>query len=53
MVKEVVRVYDETATEKEIYAITHSKSAEQVKNLEDGEVIEPVNFVQYIDENDK
>lgn len=53
MVKEVLRVFDEGTTKKQIFAITHSKTAEQVKNLPDGEVIEPVNFVQYIDENDK
>lgn len=53
MVKEVLRVFDEGTTKKQIFAITHSKTAEQAKNLPDGEVIEPVNFVQYIDENDK
>lgn len=53
MVKEVLRVFDESTTKKQMFAITHSKTAEQVKNLEDGEVIDPVNFVQYIDENDK
>lgn len=53
MVKEVLRVFDETATKKQIYAITHRKTTEQIKNLPDGEVIVPVNFVQYIDENDK
>lgn len=53
MVKEIIRVFDEETTKKQLFAITHSKTAEQVKNLPDGEVIDPVNFVQYIDENDK
>lgn len=53
MVKEVLRVFDESTTKKQMFAITHSKTAEQVKNLSDGEVIDPVNFVQYADENDK
>lgn len=53
MVKEVLRVFDESITKKQLYAITHSKTAEQVKNLPDGDVIDPVNFVQYVDENDK
>lgn len=53
MVKEIIRVFDESTTKKQLYAITHSKTAEQVKNLPDGEVIDPVNFVQYVDENNK
>lgn len=53
MVKEIIRVFSEDTTKKQLFAITHSKTAEQVKNLPDGEVIDPVNFVQYIDENDK
>lgn len=53
MVKEIIRVFNEDATRKEIFAITHSKSAEQVKNLPDGEIIDPVNFVVYEDENGK
>lgn len=53
MVKEILRVFEESTTKKQIFAITHSKTAEQVKNLPDGEVIEPVNFVQYVDENDR
>lgn len=53
MVKEIKRVFDEKTTLKQIYAITHSKTAEQMKNLPDGEVIDPVNFVQYDDENNK
>lgn len=53
MVKEVLRVFDESTTKKQVFAITHCKTAEQVKNLPDGEVIDPVNFVQYVDENDK
>lgn len=53
MVKEVLLVYDESTTKKQMYAITHSKSTEQVKNLPDGEVINPVNFVKYLDENNK
>lgn len=53
MVKEIKRVFDESTTKKQLYAITHSKTAEQVKNLPDGDVIDPVNFVQYVDENDK
>lgn len=51
MAKEIKRVFDESTTKKQLYAITHSKTAEQVKNLPDGEVIDPVNFVQYVDEN--
>ena len=53
MVKEIIRVFNEETTKKQLFAITHSKTAEQVKNLPDGEVIEPINFVQYIDENEK
>lgn len=53
MVKEIIRVFNEETTKKQLFAITHSKTAEQVKNLPDGEVIDPVNFVQYIDENDR
>ena len=53
MVKEIELVFDESITNKQIYAITHSKTAEQVKNLPDGEIIDPVNFVKYVDENDK
>ena len=53
MVKEVLRVFNENTTKKQMFAITHSKTAEQVKNLPDGELIDPVNFVLYIDENDK
>lgn len=53
MVKEILRVFEESTTKKQIFAITHSKTAEQVKNLPDGEVIDPVNFVQYVDENDR
>lgn len=53
MVKEIKRVFNESTTRKQIFAITHSKTAEQVKNLQDGEVIDPVNYVQYVDENEK
>lgn len=53
MVKKIIRVYDESTSKKQIYAITHAKTAIQVKNLEDGEVIKPVNFIQYVDENSK
>ena len=53
MVKEIIRVFNDDTTKKQLFAITHSKTAEQVKNLPDGEVIDPVNFVHYIDENDK
>lgn len=53
MVKEIIRVFNEETTKKQLFAITHSKTAEQVKNLPDGEVIDPVNFVQYVDENDR
>lgn len=53
MVKEIKRFFDESTTRKQLFAITHCKTAEQVKNLPDGEVIDPVNFVQYTDENEK
>lgn len=53
MVKEIIRVFDESTSKKQLFSITHSKTAEQVKNLPDGEIIDPVNFVQYVDENDK
>lgn len=53
MVKEVLRVFDESTSKKEIYRITHAKNATQMKELEDGAIIDPVNFILYTDENQK
>lgn len=53
MVKEVLRVFDESTSKKEIYRITHAKSATQMKEFEDGTVICPVNFILYTDESQK
>lgn len=53
MVKEVLRVFDESTTKKEIYRITHAKTATQMRELEDGAIIDPVNFILYTDENQK
>ena len=53
MVKEVLRVYDESTNKKVIYRITHAKTAIQMKELEDGAIIDPVNFIIYTDENQK
>lgn len=51
-VKNIVSQYKEM-TKKEVYAVTHSKSNVQVKDLEDGKVINPVNYILYDDENKK
>lgn len=53
MVKEVLRVFDESTSKKEIYRITHAKNATQMKELEDGAIIDPVNFILYTDESQK
>lgn len=53
MVKEVLRVFNERTSKKEIYRITHKKSTIQMKELEDGAIIDPVNFIIYTDENQK
>ena len=53
MVKEVLRVFDESTSKKEIYRITHAKNATQMKDLEDGAIIDPVNFILYTDESQK
>lgn len=53
MVKEVIRVFDESTSKKEIYRITHAKSTTQMKEFEDGAIICPVNFILYTDVNQK
>lgn len=53
MVKENVRVWDETTSKKDLYKMTHSNTSVPIKELADGHVINPINFVEFVDVNSK
>lgn len=53
MVKEIVKVWDETTSKKDLYKMTHSNTSVSIKELEDSHVINPINFVEFIDVNSK
>ena len=53
MVKEIIKVWDETSSKKDIYKMTHTNTALSIKELEDSTNITPINFILYTDVNAK